>query len=100
MSAVGSFGEETDFGANASHRWRRGKLSVEYRGSYLRYTNAPEFDGLDQFLQINYSEALCAISFWMSRARLGSTTLANGAFSYFPLASLDRIGIPTGRAVQ
>jgi hypothetical protein len=26
---------------------------------------------------------------------LGTTTLANGAFSYFPLASLDRIGMPT-----
>jgi hypothetical protein len=26
---------------------------------------------------------------------LGTTTLANGAFSYFPLTTLDRLGIPT-----
>jgi hypothetical protein len=96
VSAVGSFGEQTDFGANASHRWRRGKLSLEYRGSYLRYTNAPEFDGLDQFLQIAYSAALMRHLILDVKSTLGSTTIANGAFSYFPVASLDRIGIPTG----
>ncbi len=96
LSAVGSYGEETDFGANASHRWGRGKLSIEYRGSYVRYTNAPEFDGLDQFLQITYSEALMRHLNLDVKSTLGSTTIANGAFSYFPLASLDRVGIPTG----
>jgi hypothetical protein len=95
-SAVGSFGEQTDFGVNASHRWRRGKLSMEYRGSYLRYTNAPEFDGLDQFLQLTYSAALMRHLVLNVKSTLGSTTIDNGAFSYFPLASLDRIGIPTG----
>jgi hypothetical protein len=94
-SAVGSFGEQTDFGANASHRWRGGKVSIEYRGSYLRYTNAPEFDGLNQFLQITYSEALMRHLILDVKSTLGTTTLANGAFSYFPLASLDRVGIPT-----
>lgn len=92
--AAGSFGEEANFGANASHRWRRGKLSVEYRGSYWQYTNAPEFDGLEQFLQVNYSEALLRHLRLDVKNTLGSTTLANGAFSFFPLASLDRIGIP------
>jgi hypothetical protein len=94
-AAVGSLGEEANFGGNASHRWRRGKLSIEYRGSYWQYTNAPEFDGLDQFLQVNYSEALLRHLRLDVRNTLGSTTLANGAFSFFPLASLDRIGIPT-----
>jgi hypothetical protein len=96
LTAIGSFGEQTDFGVNASHRGRRGKMSVDYRGSFLRYTNAPQFDGLDQFLQVAYSEAPMRHLILDVKSTLGSTTLANGAFSYFPLASLDRIGIPTG----
>jgi hypothetical protein len=95
VTGAGSYGEETNFGVNASHRWRRGRLGVEYRGSYRRYTNAPAFDGLDQFLQLTYSEALSRHLTLDAKSTLGSTTLANGAFSYFPLASVDRIGIPT-----
>ena len=96
VTPTASFGEETNFGANVSRRWRRGKLNIEYRGSYRHYTNAPAFDGLDQFLQLNYREALFEHVTLDLKNTLGSTTLANGAFSYFPLESLDRIGIPTG----
>ena len=94
-TAIGSYGEETNFGASASHRWRRGKFSLEYRGSYLRYTNAPEFDGFDQLLQIAYSQALARHVTLDVKTTVGTTTIANGSFSYFPLESLDRIGIPT-----
>ncbi|MGA2878883.1 MAG: hypothetical protein ABSG13_08025 [Bryobacteraceae bacterium] len=93
---VDGFGEETNFGANASHRWRRGKLNIEYRGSYRKYTNAPAFDGLDQFLQLTYSEALFRHLTLDLKTTLGTTTLANGAFSYFPLTALDHLGIPAG----
>jgi hypothetical protein len=92
---VASYGTETNFGGNASHRWRRGKLSSEYRGSYRQYTEAPAYNGLDQFLQVTYHEALLRHLNLDVKNTLGTTTLANGAFSYFPLASLDRIGIPT-----
>jgi len=92
---VASYGTEANFGGNASHRWRRGKLDIEYRGSYRQYTNAPAYNGLDQFLQVTYREALLRHLNLDVQNTLGTTTLANGAFSYFPLASLDRIGIPT-----
>lgn len=92
---IASYGEEANFGVNAAHRWRRGKLGIEYRGSYWHYTNAPEFDGLDQFLQLTYREALARHVILDFNSTLGSTTLANGSFSYFPLTSLDRLGIPT-----
>ncbi len=95
LNPIASFGEEADFAANAVHRWRRGKLSVEYRGTYRQYTNAPEFDGFDQFLRVNYREAVSRHLTLDVKNTLGTTTLADGAFSYFPLASLDRIGIPT-----
>lgn len=95
VTPTASFGEEINFGANVSRRWRRGKLHIEYRGAYRQYTNAPAFDGLDQFLQVNYREALFEHLTLDLKNTLGTTTLANGAFSYFSLASLDRIGIPT-----
>jgi hypothetical protein len=95
VSPVGSYGEETNFGANASHRFRRGKLGIEYRGSYRKYTAAPTFDGLDQFLQLAYGGMLAEHLTLDMKTTLGTTTLANGAFSYFPLASLDRLGLPT-----
>jgi hypothetical protein len=91
----GSNGVETNFGANASHLWRRGKLDVEYRGSYRQYSNAPAFDGLDQFLRLSYSGTLLRHVSLDLKNTLGTTTLANGAFSYFPLSTLDRLGIPT-----
>jgi hypothetical protein len=89
-----SYGEETGFGANASRRWRRGKIGIEYHGSYRQYTNAPAFDGLDQFLQLAYSGTLLRHFTLDLKNTLGTTTLANGAFSYFPPPSLDRLGIP------
>ncbi len=95
IAASGSFGEETNFGGNVAHRWRRGNLSVDYRGAYRRYTSAPGLDGLDQSLQITYNQALLRHLILDVKSTLGSTTLPNGAFSYFPLASLDRLGIPT-----
>lgn len=92
---VDGVGEETNFGANVSHNWRRGKLSVQYRGSYRRYTDAPAFNGFDQYLQLNYSEALLRHLTLDLKNTLGTTTLANGAFSFFPLTALDRLGLPT-----
>ena len=96
VTTVAGFGEEMDFGANFSHRWRRGKLGIEYRGSYRQYSNAPAFDGLDQFLQLTYSQTLLRHLTLDVKNTLGTTTLANGAFSYFPATILDRLGLPTG----
>jgi hypothetical protein len=93
-SVVAGYGEETNFGANAARRWRRGKLSIQYRGSYRRYATAPEFDGLDQFLEIAYSAALRRHLILDVKSTLGTTTLSNGALSFFPMASVDRIGLP------
>ena len=92
---VASAGQELDFGLIASHRWRRGEFSVNYRGSYRQYTNAPAFSGLDQFLQLDYREVLARHLALNINTTLGTTTLANGAFSYFPAASIESVGIPT-----
>ena len=50
---------------------------------------------LTNFSKLTYSAALMRHLILDVKSTLGTTTIANGAFSYFPLASLDRIGIPT-----
>jgi len=92
--AAGSYGTETSFGGNAVHRWKRGELSMVYRGAWLRYANAPEFNGLDQYLQLMLDQALLRHLTLSAQVTAGTTTIANGAFSFFPLGSLDRIGLP------
>src|SRR5690242_6373060 len=50
-----NYGMEAGFGAIGSRRWRRDKLSLEYKGTYRHYTSASYFDGIDQFLNLAYS---------------------------------------------
>jgi hypothetical protein len=50
---------------------------------------------LDQFLQLTYHQELLRHLALDFKNTLGATTLANGAFAYFPLAAVERIGIPT-----
>lgn len=95
LSAVASYGEETNFGVNAARRWRRGKFTLEYRGSYRHYTNAPAFDGFDQLVQLTYSEALAQHLTLNAKSTVGSTTLASGGFGLFPATTLERAGLPT-----
>lgn len=94
-AAIASYGAESIFGANAAHRWRRGEFSIEYRGAYRRYTDSPAFDGLDQYLQLTFREALLRHLDLDLKSTLGTTTTTNGTFSYFPVSALDRIGLPT-----
>lgn len=94
-ASIASYGTEAIFGANAVHRWQRGEWSVEYRGSYYEYTNAPAFDGLDQYLQLTFRDALLRHMDLDLKSTLGTTTITNGTFSYFPASALDRIGLPT-----
>jgi len=88
------YGVEASFGAAAVRRWRRAKLSVEYRGVYRKYADATLFDGWDHFLQLAYSRALARHVTLDFKTTLGTTTLANGDFAYLPISTLDRFGLP------
>jgi len=89
------YGIETSFGAAFSRRWRRSKLTVEYRGAYREYATASLLNGLDQFLQLAYSRVLQRHFVLDFKTTLGTTTLANGAFTYLPVTTLDLLGLPT-----
>ena len=87
-------GVEASFGAAVSRRWRRAKLALSYEGAYRHYGSATFFNGLDQFFQLAYSRALQRHLTLDLKTTLGTTTLANGQFTYLPLSTLDRLGLP------
>jgi hypothetical protein len=95
LAAQAGFGVEASFGAAFSRRWRRARLSVEYRGAYRRYSSASLLNGLDQFFQLAYTRVLQQHLVLDLKNTFGTTTLANGAFTYLPVSTLDLLGLPT-----
>ena len=89
------YGVETGFGVVGSRTWNRDKLSLEYHGSYKHYTNNPFFDGTDQFLNMTYSRALKRHVMLDVKETAGSTSLANGYFTFVPLTNTDLFAVPT-----
>jgi hypothetical protein len=94
LPSQAGFGVETSFGAAVSRLWRRSKLTAEYRGAYRRYSTASLLNGMDQFFQLAYSRVLQQHLVLDLKTTLGVTTLANGAFTYVPLSTLDLLGLP------
>jgi hypothetical protein len=95
LATQAGLGLETSFGAAFSRRWRRSKISIEYRAAYRKYAAASLLNGLDQFFQLAYSRVLQSHLILDFKTTLGTTTLANGAFTYLPLSTLDLLGLPT-----
>jgi len=94
LASQTGYGVETSFGAAFAHRWRGSKLTVEYRGAYRKYATVSLLNGLDQFFQLAYSRVLERHLILDLKTTLGTTTLANGAFTYLPLSTLDLLGLP------
>ena len=94
LATQAGFGVEASFGAAFSRRSRRAKLAIEYRGAYRKYATASLLNGLDQFFQLAYSRVLQRHLILDFKTTLGTTTLANGAFTYLPLSTLDLLGLP------
>ncbi len=94
LAPQGGFGVEASVGAAVSRRWSRAKLSVEYRGEYRQYSPASLFNGWDQFFQLAYTQLLSRHLTLDLKNTLGTTTLANGAFTYLPVSTLDLLGLP------
>jgi hypothetical protein len=90
----GTEGVETGFGVMGSRRWKRDKLSLEYKGTYRQYSNNQVVQGLDQFLNLAYSRQLTRRIVLDLKDTAGSVSLANGAFSYVPLTNTDLFAIP------
>jgi hypothetical protein len=95
IDAGGAEGVETGFGVLGSRRWKRDKLSLEYKGTYRHYSNNDVVQGLDQFLNLAYSRQITRRIILDLKDTAGTVSLANGAFSYLPLTNTDLFAIPT-----
>ncbi len=94
VPGFGAYGVEAGFGVVGSRTWVHDKLSVDYRGAYRYYTNHTYFNGTDQFLNLAYSHLLSRHITLDLKETAGTTSLANGAFSYTPLTNTDQFAVP------
>ena len=95
VPSFGGYGEEIAFGAIGSRTRRMDRISLEYHGSYRHYSNNPHFDGTDQYLDLAYSRFLSRHVLLDLKEIAGTTTLANGYFTYAPLTNTDLLAVPT-----
>ena len=90
----GSEGIEAGFGVIGSRKWRRDKLSVDYKGSYRHYFGQSLLNGTDQFLNLAYAHALKRRLTLDLKETVGTSTLSNGGFAYLPLTNTDLFAVP------
>jgi len=94
-NAVADYGVQSGFGVIGSRRWKRSRLSIEYRGKYSYYPKGTLFNGSDQFLNLTYTYAFRPHLTLDLKETAGTTTLANGEFAYVAAANPGPFGIPT-----
>ncbi len=91
---VGSqYGVETGFGVLGTRKWRRDRLSLDYKGSYRHYSSG-SFSGADQFLNLAYAHQLRRRLSLDLKETVGTSTLSNGGFAYLPLTNTDLFAVP------
>ena len=95
LDVGGNFGVETGFGAMGSRKWKRDQLSLEYSGNYRHYANNSYFDGIDQFLNLAYGHVVSRRVTLDLKETVGTSSLANGAYTYVALTNTDLFAVPT-----
>ena len=94
IKAVPDFGVETGAGMIGTRSWRHARLSLEYKGVFRQYARDALFNGSDQFLDLAFSQYLGPHMTLDVKTVAGTTTLANGEFSYLPLSTSDLFALP------
>ncbi len=92
--ALPDYGVESGAGLIGTRSWRHARLSLEYKGRFLEYARNSLFNGSDQFLDLAYSQFLRPHLTLDVKTIAGTTTLANGEFSYLPLTNTDLFALP------
>jgi hypothetical protein len=86
-------GVEAGYGVIGSRKWRRDRLSVDYKGSYRHYSGGG-FGGSDQYLNLAYAHQLKRRLTIDLKENVGTTTQSNGGFAYLPLTNTDLFAVP------
>lgn len=94
VNLQGDYAVQASFGAMGSKQWTQQSLSLEYVGSYRHYSSNSKFDGTDQFLDLRYGRYLTRHLILDVKVTGGTSSLANGEFSYLPLTAIDLTTVP------
>ena len=94
VNVGGAYGVETGFGVIGTRRWKRDKLSLEYKGAYRQYSISDVPQGLDQFLNLAYGRRMTERLTLDLKETAGTVSLANGVFTYLPLTNTDLSALP------
>jgi hypothetical protein len=92
--ALPDYGVEYGLGLIGSRRWRHARLSIEYKGMFREYAKDSLLNGSDQFLDLAYNQLLRPHLTLDLKEIAGTTTVANGEFSYLPLTNTDSFALP------
>ena len=94
VKALPDYGIESGAGVIGTRSWRHARLSLEYKGRFVQYARDSLLNGSDQFLDLAYSQFLRPHLTLDVKTIAGTTTLANGEFSYLPLTDTDLFALP------
>jgi len=94
VKALPDYGIESGLGVIGTRSWRHARLSLEYKGRFVQYARDSQLNGSDQFLDLAYSQFLRPHLTLDVKTIAGTTTLANGEFSYLPLTDTDLFALP------
>ena len=90
-------GVTAGFGVTGTKRWRHDVLSVDYRGNYTDYQPLNFFNGLSQFLGMNYLHTFSPKLQLDLRETAGESPYSYGQYSFIPIQAADQIGVPTNQ---
>ncbi len=90
-------GVTVGFGVTGTKRWQHDILSVDYRGTYTDYQPLNYFNGLSQFLGLNYLHIFSPKVKLNLRETAGESPYTYGQYSFIPIQAADQIGVPTNQ---
>lgn len=94
---VGAEGILAGFGLMGNRNWEHDSLSVDYRGTYTYYQPNVGFNGLSQYLGLNYTHHFSERLKLNLRENGGITRYAFGELTYLPLQNSDLVGVPANQ---
>ncbi len=94
---IGAEGVVAGFGLMGTRNWQHDMLSVDYRGTYTYYQPNVGFNGLSQYLGLNYSHIFSRRLKFNFRENGGMMRYSFGELTYVPLQNTDLIGVPANQ---
>jgi hypothetical protein len=94
---IGAEGVVAGFGLMGNRNWEHDSLSVDYRGTYTYYQPNVGFNGLSQYLGLNYTHHFSQRLKLNLRENGGMMRYAFGELTYVPLQNSDLVGVPANQ---